>query len=126
MLSLKTIWACWVETPGPPYLDQQLWGGVGIHYSTGHFQADPVQLLNLSPPDQCESPASTVHLCPSGPVTLQAEGETSLISELPVNSTVEELQVIHYSCTYPFTGLRQVGTVSHLAYLRALFPSRFT
>lgn len=68
--------------PGSAYLDQELRGGIGGHNSTGHFQADSVQLLNLSPPDLSKSPASTVHLHPSGPVTLEAEGEASLISEL--------------------------------------------
>lgn len=64
------------------YLDQELWGRIGVHNGTGHLQTDPVQLLNLSPPDQCKPPARAVHLGPSSPVTLQAEGETSLISEL--------------------------------------------
>lgn len=73
------------------YLEQQLWGGIGVHNSTGHFQADAVQLLNLSPPDQRESPARTVHLHPSCPVTLQAEGEAALISEFPADSAGAEL-----------------------------------
>lgn len=77
--------------PAAAYLDQELWGGVGGHNSAGHFQADSVQLLDLPPPDLSKPPASTVHLCPSSPVTLQAEGETSLLSEFPANSTDEEL-----------------------------------
>lgn len=79
------------------YLDQELWGRIGVHNGTGHLQTDPVQLLNLSPPDQCKPPARAVHLGPSSPVTLQAEGETSLISELPADNTVEELKVVHFS-----------------------------
>lgn len=45
--------AYWAVTPAMAYLDQELRGGIGIHNGTGHFQADSVQLLNLSPPDQC-------------------------------------------------------------------------
>lgn len=89
--------AHWAVTPGRAYLDQDPWGGIGVHNGTGHLQADPVQLLNLSPPDQCKPPARAVHLGPSSPVTLQAEGETSLISELPANGAVEELKVMHLS-----------------------------
>lgn len=64
---------------------------MGGHNSAGHFQADSVQLLNLPPPDLSKAPASTVHLRPSSPVTLQAEGEISLISESPANSRDQEL-----------------------------------
>lgn len=75
-----------VMTLGAAYLDQTPGAGIGVHDGACHIQAHSVQLLNLPPPDQCESPASSVNLCPSRPVTLQAEGETGLISKLSVSS----------------------------------------
>lgn len=107
MLSVKTIWQspsrrAWVVDPGAAYLDQELRGGIGGHNSTSHLQADAVQLLDLPPPDLSEAPAGTVHLRPSSPVTLQAEGEMSLISEFPANSRDGGMWLL--SCTCPLTG----------------------
>lgn len=119
--------------PGSAYLDQELRGGIGGHNSTGHFQADSVQLLNLSPPDLSKSPASTVHLHPSGPVTLKAEGEASLISELPANSTDEELSHWLLSRTRPLnweltnppsSDLKRWAQCYNLAYLSACFDPK--
>lgn len=92
-----------VVDPGAAYLDQELWGGIGGHNSTGHFRAHSVQLLNLPLPDLSKAPASAVHLRPASPVTLRAEGEISLISEFPADSRDEEIWLL--SCTCPLTGI---------------------